>query len=229
MAFTSERSHLGGTDKGVSTPEKKEEILKKRACFRAGTTAGSEGAEVARTRATLSFSSSALKGRGCFRDRVTGTTSDAEASTASKKLAARSCTRSAGVEGAMARKMRRQAHPHSFLFLVKAETCISIYIEIHAYIKTYLQLLISLLLTAISAGNQSFLDALQLRKFHFRCQFCISPGHLQLGMSRQLSNNLHRNPVHRKPRAKSVAQRMERHFMNTVPHIIVEPHIGDGP
>jgi len=104
MAFTSERSHLGGTDKGVSTPEKKEEILKKRACFRAGTTAGSEGAEVARTRATLSFSSSALKGRGCFRDRVTGTTSDAEASTASKKLAARSCTRSAEVEGAMARK-----------------------------------------------------------------------------------------------------------------------------
>ena len=91
--------------------EAKEEILKKQACFRAGTTAGSEGAEVARTRATLSFSSSALKGRGCFRDRVTGTTSDAEASTTNKKLAARSCTRSAGVEGAMARKMRRQAHP----------------------------------------------------------------------------------------------------------------------
>ena len=78
-----------------------------RACFRDGESAASEGAEVARTRATLSFSSSALKGRGCFRDRVTRTTSDAEASTASKKLAARSCTRSAGVEGARARKMRR--------------------------------------------------------------------------------------------------------------------------
>ena len=92
MAFTSERSHLGGTDKGVSTPEKKEEILKKRACFRAGTTAGSEGAEVARTRATLSFSSSALKGRGCFRDRVSGEPHG-------------------GPKRKMARKMRHQAHP----------------------------------------------------------------------------------------------------------------------
>ena len=77
MAFTSERSHLGGTDKGVSTPEKGRDF-EKRVCFRDGESVASDGAE---------------------------------ASTASKKLAVRSCTRSAGMEGAMARKMRRQAHP----------------------------------------------------------------------------------------------------------------------
>lgn len=58
----------------------------------------------------LSFSSFALKCRGCFRDRVTGTTSDA-GEYGQHLLAVRSCTRSAGVEGARARKMRRQAHP----------------------------------------------------------------------------------------------------------------------
>ena len=68
------------------------------------------GAEVARTRATLSFSSFAHKCRGCFRDRVTGTTSDA-GEYGQHLLAARSYTRSAEVEGAMAQKMRRQAHP----------------------------------------------------------------------------------------------------------------------
>lgn len=49
--------------------------------------------------------------RACFRDGESVASEGAEASTASKKLAARSCTRSAGVKGARARKMRRQAHP----------------------------------------------------------------------------------------------------------------------
>lgn len=69
---------LGGNCSKACQRQKKKKNRKKRACFRDGTTGGSEGAEVARTRATLSFSSSVFKGWVCFRDRVNTASDGAE-------------------------------------------------------------------------------------------------------------------------------------------------------